>query len=118
VRCGALVVAGIFCALGGAELALAAINSFGESMTQGRGYLAVTAVLFGVGHPVGAAVAGLFFGMADALGIQSQLGTDNLLPVQFILMVPYVLTIVAISISSAVRSRRGAPAVFAELRES
>ncbi len=118
VRCGALVAAGIFCALGGAELALAAINSFGEDMAQGRGYLAVTAVLFGAGHPLGAAVAALFFGLADAVGIESQLSTHHILPVQFILMVPYVLTIVAISISSAIRSRRGAPAVFAELRES
>jgi ABC-type uncharacterized transport system permease subunit len=118
VRCGALVATGVFCALGGAELSLAAINSFGENMTQGRGYLAMTAVLFGTGHPIGAAVASLFFGMADALGIQSQLSSHHLLPVQFILMLPYVLTIVAISISSALRSRRGAPAVFAELRES
>jgi general nucleoside transport system permease protein len=118
IRCGSLVTAGMLCALGGAELALAAINSFGEDMAQGRGYLAVTAVLFGVGHPIGAAVASLFFGMADALGIQSQLGIEHFLPVQFILMVPYALTIIAISVSSAIRSRRGVPAVFAELRES
>lgn len=117
-RCGALVVTGMLCALGGAELALAAINTFGENMTQGRGYLAVTAVLFGAGHPFGAVAAAFFFGLADSLGVQSQLGLKHVLPVQFILMVPYAVTILAIAASSGLRSRRGVPAVFAELREA
>jgi simple sugar transport system permease protein len=118
-RCGALCVAGALCALGGADLALASINQFSENMSAGRGYLAFTAVLFGAEHPLGVAAASLFFGLAEALGIQSQLGLRHVLPIQFVLMVPYVLTIVAITVSSAVRARRGSAIPgFAELRES
>ena len=118
IRLAAVAVTGFFCALGGADLALASVRSFSEDMTQGRGYLAFTAILFGAEHPLGAAAAALFFGLAEALGIQSQLGLTKAIPIQFVLMVPYLITIVAIATSSAWRKRLGLVAgTFAELRD-
>ena len=52
-----LLLCGVFCALGGAALALGSIVAFKENMTEGRGYIAFTAVIFGGGGPVGAALA-------------------------------------------------------------
>lgn len=114
----ALVVGGIFCGLGGAELSLGSLSSFSEAMTQGRGFIAFTAVLLGSGDPLGAAVAGLFFGFTDALGIQSQLSSSGQIPREFVLMLPYVVTIIAVWVSGIWQRRNlEAAAGFAELRE-
>ena len=87
-------------------------------MTQGRGFIAFTAVLLGAGDPVGAAVAGLFFGFTDALGIQSQLASSGVIPREFVLMLPYVVTIIAVLISGIWQRRSlDAAAGFVELRE-
>jgi general nucleoside transport system permease protein len=107
MRLLALMIGGALCALAGAELALSSVQSFAENMTQGRGFLAFTAVLLGMRHPIGTAAAALFFGLAEGLGIQSQLGLDHVLPAQFVLMIPYVCTIVAVTVSSVLANRRG-----------
>lgn len=114
----ALVAGGVFCGLGGAELSLGSLSSFSEAMTQGRGFIAFTAVLLGGGDPVGSAVAGLFFGFTDALGIQSQLSSSGPIPREFVLMLPYVVTIIAVLISGIWQRRNlEAAAGFAELRD-
>lgn len=118
MRLVALVIGGCLCALGGAELSLGSLASFSEAMTQGRGYIAFTAVLFGAGDPVGSALAGLFFGFADALGIQSQLAAVSAVPREFVLMLPYVVTVLAVWASGILRRRQlEAAAGFAELRD-
>ena len=118
MRLIALVVGGMLCALGGAELSLGSLASFSEAMTQGRGYIAFTAVLFGAGDPVGAALAGLFFGFTEALGIQSQLAATSAIPREFVLMLPYVVTVIAVLISGILRRRQlDAAAGFVELRD-
>lgn len=120
VRLAALLVTGAFCALGGAELALGSLNAFTQDITSGRGFLAFTAVIFGVGDPIGAALASLFFGLAEALGIYTQFATAELpVPREFILMLPYLLTILAVWLNSvARRSSGGMPGAFGELRET
>lgn len=105
-RLYSLSIAGVLCALAGADLALGSVQSFSEDMTQGRGYLAFAAVLLGRATPVGVAVSAVFFGFASALGIRSQLSTGHVVPVQFVLMLPYVLTIVAVSLSAYAHRRR------------
>ena len=110
MRLIALLLCCVFCALGGAALALGSLVAFKENMTEGRGYIAFTAVIFGGGNPIGAALASLFFGFADAIGIQSQLFAKDLpIPSQVVLMLPYGLTVIAVWISgiaSGGRSRQ------------
>ena len=114
----ALVAGGALCGLGGAELSLGSLSVFQEAMTQGRGFIAFTAVLLGGGDPIGAAVAGLFFGFTEALGIQSQLSGSGPIPREFVLMLPYVVTIIAVLISGIWQRRSlDAAAGFAELRD-
>ncbi len=106
-RLTTLVIAGIFCALAGAELALANVQSFSEDMSQGRGYVAFIAVLLGGVTPVGVSIASLFFGFAEGLGIESQLGLNGTVPTQFVEMIPYLATIVAMVVAGAAYKRRG-----------
>ncbi|MFI6833472.1 ABC transporter permease [Kribbella sp. NPDC050241] len=106
-RLVALCVAGVCCALAGTELALANVQSFSENMTQGRGYLAFIAVLLGGVSPAGVAAASVFFGLADGLGVRSQLGLHGVVPVQFIQMLPYLCTIGAMAAAAVINRRRG-----------
>lgn len=119
MRLAALLLCGVFCALGGAVLALGSIVAFRENMTEGRGYIAFTAVIFGGGGPIGAALASLFFGLAEAVGIQTQLFAKDLpIPSQFVLMLPYVLTVIAVFVSGlAAGGRSRDPGAFGELRD-
>ncbi len=102
-----LALAGACCALAGAELALANVQSFSENMTQGRGYLAFIAVLLGGLVPFGVAAASLFFGLADGVGVRSQLDLHGVIPVQFIQMLPYLCTIGAMVAAVLLNRRRG-----------
>ncbi|MBT2226852.1 MULTISPECIES: ABC transporter permease [unclassified Nonomuraea] len=106
-RLAALQIGGFLCALAGTELSLAGVQSFSDNITQGRGYLAFAAVLLGNVAPIGVSVAALFFGFAAAFGIQSQLDFNGTLPPQFVLMLPYIVTIIAISITAVIKKRRG-----------
>jgi simple sugar transport system permease protein len=117
VRFQVLLICGVLCGMAGAELSLGVLKSFTENVTQGLGFIAFTAAVFGGATPVGAAFAGLFFGVASALGIQTQLMTQGLaLPRELILAVPYLLTIAAVWYASVRRGRRNAVAGFGELR--
>jgi ABC-type uncharacterized transport system permease subunit len=108
-RLMALQIAGLLCALAGTELSLARVQSFSDDISQGRGYLAFAAVLLGGVAPVGVSVAALFFGCAAAFGIESQLLFNGSLPPQFVLMIPYVVTVVATTVTAVIRKRRGEP---------
>jgi ABC-type uncharacterized transport system permease subunit len=73
--------------------------------------------VFGAGHPIGSAAAGLFFGVAEALGIQSQLATVGLpIPLEIVLSLPYVLTIFAVWYTSVKRKNKSSIASYGELR--
>jgi ABC-type uncharacterized transport system permease subunit len=118
MRLVALLVCGTLCTLGGADLALGTLSFFQENMTAGRGFLGFSSMLFGAGGPIGTAFAALFFGLAQALGIQAQLLNLDFPPVEFVLMLPFIATIVAVWISG-LRRKGGleAAAAFGELRE-
>ncbi|MEM7801322.1 MAG: ABC transporter permease [Chloroflexota bacterium] len=106
----ACLLTGVGCALAGAQLSIGDIANFTENMTTGRGFIALAAILFGASHPLWTAVAGLFFGLADAIGIVSQLNANSVVPRQFILMIPFITTILAVTVSSfIIRRRRGIP---------
>lgn len=109
MRYACVLIGGLFSGLGGAFMTLAQLNMFTENMTAGRGFIALAAVIFGKWHPVGAMLATLLFGIADALQLRLQaLGAD--VPYQFLLMLPYLLTIIALV---GVVKRTNAPAALA-----
>jgi simple sugar transport system permease protein len=94
VRYIAVALSGMLAALGGVYLALDQ-HQFTDQMTAGRGFIAVAAVIFGRWDPVRAALACLLFAAAETLQIQLQ--GNHLIPSQFVEMIPYVLTIVALA---------------------
>ncbi len=96
LRFGASVFGGAMGGLAGAALVLAQAGTFAERMTAGRGFVAIAIVVLGRWHPAGAAVAALLFGAASALQFAFQAaGLD--VPYQLILMLPYVVTLLALA---------------------
>jgi simple sugar transport system permease protein len=96
IRSGATIVGGGFAGMAGASLVLAQVGSFAEGMTAGRGYVAVAIVVLGRWHPAGVALGALFFGLATALQYLFQtLGLKA--PYQLFLMLPYLLTLLALA---------------------
>ena len=95
-RYRALAIAGAVVGIGGAFYTVVSISSFGREMTAGAGYIALAAVIFGKWDPVRAALAALLFGAATNLqGTLSVVGAP--VPSQFMLMLPYVVTILAVA---------------------
>lgn len=95
-RYNAVLVAGAVAGLGGAFYTTVQLSQFGENMTGGAGYIALAAVIFGKWDPVRAAFAGLLFGFASNLqNVLSVVGSP--VPSQFMLMVPYVVTLLAVA---------------------
>jgi ABC-type uncharacterized transport system permease subunit len=94
VRYLAVALSGMIAGLGGAYLALDQ-HQFTDGMTAGRGFIALAAIIFGRWNPLLAGLACLLFAAAETLQIQLQ-GTQAI-PSQFVEMIPYVLTIVALA---------------------
>ena len=89
-------LAGAIAGLGGAYLTLAAVPSFTRDVTSGAGFIALAAVIFGQWNPVKATLAALLFGFASNL--QNVLGiVGSPVPPDFLLMLPYVVTIFAVA---------------------
>ena len=111
VRYIAAALSGMLAALGGAYLALDQ-HQFSAEMTAGRGFIALAATIFGRWDPLRAALACLFFAAAETLQIQLQ--GAQVIPSQFVEMIPYVLTIVALA---GVVGRAVPPAALGKAQE-
>jgi len=90
------VAGGAFAGLAGASLVLAQVGTFAEQMTAGRGFIAIAIVALGRWNPFGVALAALLFGAAEASQFLFQ-AMDLAIPYQFFLMLPYMLTLVALA---------------------
>jgi simple sugar transport system permease protein len=99
IRYAGVLLAGVLAGIGGAYLSIGQSSLFTRNMTVGRGFIALAALIFGKWRPVPTLLACILFGFTEALSIQMQgakpFGKD--IPVQFIQMVPYVLTIVVLA---------------------
>src|ERR1044071_6865547 len=95
IRYAGVLLSGLLAGIGGAYLSIGQNSLFTRNMTAGRGFIALAALIFGKWHPVGAFLACLLFGLADAIAIRMQ-GVVNI-PVQFIQIIPYVLTLVVLA---------------------
>ena len=98
IRMGCVVAGSALMAVGGSFLTLSAFNSFFPTMVQGRGWVCIALVVFAAWRPGRALFGALLFALFDAyqLRLQTVLGKD--IPYQLFLMVPYVLSIVALVI--------------------
>jgi simple sugar transport system permease protein len=94
-----LVIAGILCGIAGAYLSVGHLTLFTRNMSNGRGWTAVIAALFGFNHPIGVFLTGLFFGLADAFAIRLQ--TTTSIPPSLVQFIPHVLTLVALILVGA-----------------
>jgi ABC-type uncharacterized transport system permease subunit len=91
-----VVLAGAIAGMGGAFYTLVSVPQFNREMTGGAGYIALAAVIFGKWDPIRATLAALLFGFASNLqGVLSVIGSP--VPSQFMLMLPYVVTIFAVA---------------------
>lgn len=105
IRSGAVIFAGFTAALAGVFLSIGDIHTFTEGMTNGAGYIAIVAVIFGnwrVGRTV---FACLLFGAATALQFQlPAMGLD--VPIALLIMAPYLLAFIAVA---GLAGRQNAP---------
>lgn len=91
-----VILGGMVAGLGGAYFTVGSTGAFEREMTGGRGFIGLAAMIFGGWTPVGAFLASLVFGFADAL--QSRLSIlGSAVPSEFLLMVPYITTIVVVA---------------------
>ena len=96
IRFRNVVIAGAVAGLGGAFFTLGAVGAFNKEMTAGKGFIALAALIFGRWSPMGAVAAALISGFADNLqGLLTITGTP--IPSEFMLMAPYIATIIAVS---------------------
>lgn len=101
IRYTAVILSGALAAIGGAYLSIGQSSLFTRNMAAGRGFIALAALIFGKWRPVQTMLACLLFGFADALTIQMQgvakLPSGEDIPVQFVQMIPYLVTIVVLA---------------------
>ena len=91
------ILGGMLAGLAGGFLVLEAVGQFQEGMTAGRGFISLAAMIFGNWMPFGAMGAALLFGYTQALQNELLLAGVTTVPRQFVSMIPYLVTIIAVS---------------------
>ncbi len=98
LRMGAVVAGSSLMALGGAFLTMSAFDAFFFGMVNGRGWICIALVIFASWQPGKALIGALLFGMFDALQVRLQTEAGALVPTQIFLMMPFILSIIALVI--------------------
>jgi simple sugar transport system permease protein len=101
-RFASFLISGFFCGIGGAFLGLN-LGAFVPNMTAGKGWIALVVIFLGGGKPAGLLAAAFVFGLAESFSNYAQ--GFFLIPVDFILAIPYLLTLLAMILTS-IRSGR------------
>ena len=94
VRYLCVVVSGFLAGLGGASITLATVSAFRPSIVAGQGFIAIAAVIFGKFKPQGALLGCILFGFCN--GLRVVVGSNSVIPVNLISMIPYVVTILTL----------------------
>jgi ABC-type uncharacterized transport system permease subunit len=95
IRYLCVMASGLLSGLAGAFLSLGIVGIFNSNMTDGRGYIALAAMIFGKYTPLGAAGACLIFGLGEALSYSAPLQQAGVDP-NLVGMIPYILTLIAL----------------------
>lgn len=98
IRTGAVMIGSGLMAIGGAFLTISAFDAFYFGMINGRGWICVALVIFASWKPGKAFLGAILFALFDALQVRANLMTNGAIPYQFFLMMPYVLSIVAMMV--------------------
>lgn len=96
VKYQAMALSGLIGGLAGAHLSLGYSAQFVDNMTNSRGFMGVAAMYFGGANPILTALGCLLFGFSDSVGARLQAYG---IPSQFVLMMPYIVTVAVLSIS-------------------
>jgi simple sugar transport system permease protein len=115
MRCQALVIGGALMGVGGAYLTISQFNAFTFGVVSGRGWVAIALVVFGLWSPWRCAAGALLFAALEALQLRLQAHNVFNLPYQFFLMLPFVMTIVAMALVS--RNARAPAALLVPFRK-
>lgn len=94
VRYLCVVFSGFLAGLGGASITLATVSAFRPSIVAGQGFIAIAAVIFGKFKPQGALLGCILFGFCN--GLRVVVGSNSVIPVNLISMIPYVVTILTL----------------------
>ncbi|MEH7223237.1 ABC transporter permease [Bacillus sp. JJ1566] len=97
---------GVFVGLGGAFLSMGMTGMFVKDMTAGTGFLALAVVLLGNRNPIGVLIGSLVFGTAKAFETILQTVPNSPIPSQFVQVMPYIVTILALVIYAVQRKGR------------
>ena len=97
IRYISVMISGFFAGLAGASLSIGLLDVFVKHMSSGKGFIALAAMIFGKWTPQGALLAALLFGFAESLQMLAQTMGLTFIPRQFLLMLPYILTILALA---------------------
>ena len=101
----AVLTSGVLAGLGGAYLSVGNLNYFTLDMTNGRGFIALAAVILGGWNPWGALAAAVLFGAAEGVQIQGQSTPGFPISSDLLVTLPYIVTLIAITLF--VRTRSG-----------
>ena len=115
MRTQALVIGGALMAVGGAYLTISQFNAFTFGVISGRGWVAIALVVFGLWSPWRCAAGALLFAALEALQLRLQATNVLHLPYQVFLMLPFVMTILAMALVA--RNARAPAALLVPFRK-
>ncbi|MBI9106232.1 MAG: ABC transporter permease [Spirochaetales bacterium] len=110
----ALMISGVFAALGGLYLSMGYVSWFSRDMTAGRGFIAIAAATLGGMMPVGLLLSSLFFAFVSAVAIY--IASLNI-PSELIQLIPYLTTVIALAVFSGRATRKKKEKAAAEMAQ-
>ncbi len=91
-----VIIGGMIAGLGGAYFTIGSVGRFDQTMTAGKGFIGLAAMIFGKWTPIGAYTSSLIFGFADSLQVKLQILRVPI-PSEFLLMAPYIVTMIVLT---------------------
>jgi len=115
IRFAAVMASGVFASLAGVYLSLGHLKMYTDRISAGRGFIGMAVNTFGGGEPIGVFLSSLLFGFVDTIGWRLQ--GERIMPVYFVNMLPYVATLVALTVFTIRRQRARRAALAASANE-